>query len=165
MPSEAKPAVVVRAAEIEQRATAFVHPWNPTSEIRAAFLGRAAGLRRTGVNLLRVPPGQSSFTYHAHLHEEEWLYVLAGRAIVDSGDVAHEVGAGDLIVFPTPSAPHQLRNVFAEDVVYLTGGEHAELDVVDFPRLGTRVVRIGDRATVYQLDDGAALPFPGIDRL
>ena len=49
--------------------------------------------------------------------------------------------------------------------MYLTGGEHAEQDVVDFPRLGTRVVRIGDRATVYRLDDGAALPFPGIDRL
>jgi uncharacterized cupin superfamily protein len=160
-----KPAVVLRAAEIEARSAPFAHPWNPASEMRAAFLGRAAGLARTGINVIRVPPGKESFTYHAHLHEEEWLYVISGRAIVESGDVQHEVGAGDLVAFPTPSQAHLLRNVFSEDVVYLSGGEHAELDVADFPRLGKRLVRIGERSTVYELDSGAALPFPGIDTL
>src|SRR5262245_3222605 len=94
MPHERKPAVVFRAAEIEERAHPFVHPWNPASEMRGAFLGRGAGLRRAGINLIRVPPGKEAFTYHAHLHEEEWLYVISGRALVDSGDATHEVGPG-----------------------------------------------------------------------
>lgn len=165
MSSERKPAVVMRAAEIEARATKFVHPWNPASEMYGAFLGRPAGLARTGINLVRIPPGKEAFTYHAHLHEEEWLYVVSGRALVDSGDVTHEVGPGDFVSFPTPSQAHQLRNVSAEDVVYLTGGEHAQLDVADFPRLGKRLVRIGDRCTVYELGAGEKFPLPGIDEL
>ncbi|HVV84920.1 MAG TPA: cupin domain-containing protein [Kofleriaceae bacterium] len=165
MPIERKPAVVMRAAEVEAHATPFVHPWNPKSEMRGAFLGRPAGLRRTGINLIRVPPGKESFTYHAHLHEEEWLYVLSGRAIVDSGDAQHEVGPGDFVAFPTPSQAHQLRNVFDEEVVYLTGGEHAELDVTDFPRLGKRVVRLDTAHAVYDLDDGEPMPVPGVDEL
>jgi hypothetical protein len=39
------------------------------------------------------------------------------------------------------------------------------MDVADFPRLGKRVVRIGQRATVYELDAGAPLPFPGFEQL
>ena len=165
MSSESKPAVVIRASAALERSVPFVHPWNPASEMRAAFLARSAGLIRTGLNLIRVPPGKESFTYHAHLHEEEWLYVISGRAIVDSGDEQHEVGAGDFVAFPTPSAPHQLRNVFTEDVVYLTGGEHAELDVADYPRHGKRLVRIGGNCAVYELDSGAAFPYPGIGKL
>ena len=165
MSLERKPAVVLRAAEIEQRTTTFVHPWNPRSDMRFAFLGRAAGLRRTGVNLIRVPPGKEAFAYHAHLHEEEWLFVVSGHAVVDSGDETHEVGPGDFVSFPTPSRAHQLRNVSSEDVVYLTGGEHSELDVAEFPRLGKRLVRVGDRCTVHSLADGEKFPLPGIDEL
>ena len=165
MSSEPKPAVVFRASAIEERSVAFVHPWNPASEMRAAFLSRPAGLSRTGLNIIRVAPGKESFPYHAHLHEEEWLYVISGRAIVDSGAEQHEVGPGDFVAFPTPSAPHQLRNVFTEDVVYLTGGEQAELDVADYPRLGKRLVRIGSKCAVYELDSGAAFPYPGVGKL
>lgn len=160
-----KPAHVVRAAEVEAQTQAFRHPWNPRSEMRAAWLGGTAGLTRTGVNLLRLPPGGESFTYHAHLHEEEWIYLVSGRAILDDGDAQHELAAGDFVAFPTPSQAHQLRNPHGEDVVYLSGGERAQIDVTDFPRLGKRVVRIGQRATVYELDTGEPLPFPGFDRL
>jgi uncharacterized cupin superfamily protein len=165
MSTPRKPAHVVRAAEVEAQTQAFRHPWNPRSEMRAAWLGGTAGLTRTGVNLLRLPSGGESFTYHAHLHEEEWIYVVSGRAILDDGDAQHELAAGDFVAFPTPSQPHQLRNPYGEDVVYLSGGERAQIDVTDFPRQGKRVVRIGQRATVYELDTGEPLPFPGFDRL
>jgi uncharacterized cupin superfamily protein len=165
MPDPRKPAHVVRADAIAAQTRPFVHPWNPRSEMRAAWLGGSAGLTRTGVNLLRLPPGNESFTYHAHLHEEEWIYIVSGRAVLDDGDACHELGAGDFAAFPTPSQPHQLRNPFDADVVYLAGGERAQLDVVDFPRLGKRVVRVGNRATVHELDGGTPLPFPGFDLL
>ena len=158
-----KPALIIRAAESSASAATFRHPWNPLSEMHGAILGRAAGLERTGLNLIRVPPGKESFTYHAHLHEEEWIYILSGRATVESGGVAHEVAAGDFIAFPTPSEPHILRNTSSEDVVYLTGGERAPFDIADFPRDGKRMVRIGERATVYDLAGGSAFPFPGVD--
>jgi hypothetical protein len=49
--------------------------------------------------------------------------------------------------------------------VYLAGGERTALDVVDFPREGKRAVRIGDRATVYELAGGTPFPFPGTEQL
>ena len=160
-----KPARVIRAAEAAASGGTFSHPWNPSSEMHGAMLGRVAGLERTGVNLIRVPPGKESFTLHAHLHEEEWVYLLSGHAVVESGGAVHEVAAGDFIAFPTPSEPHVLRNTSGEDVVYLTGGERAPFDVADFPRDGKRMVRIGERATVYDLAGGAAFPFPGIEEI
>ncbi|HWO24119.1 MAG TPA: cupin domain-containing protein [Kofleriaceae bacterium] len=160
-----KPAQIVRAAEAAARSGTFQHPWNPQSEMTGSLLSRAAGLERAPVNLLRIPPGKESFTYHAHLHEEEWIYVLSGRAVVQSGETVHEIAAGDFVAFPTPSEPHILRNTSAEDVVYLTGGERAPFDVADYPREGKRMVRLGDRATVYDLASGTPFPFPGTEPL
>jgi uncharacterized cupin superfamily protein len=165
MTIERKPAVVLRAADVEAHTADFVHPWQPTSRCRAAFLAGPAGLTRTGVNLIRLPPGGDSFTFHAHLHEEEWIYVLSGRAVLESGDTVEEVTAGDLVALPAPQAPHQLHNRSDADVVYLTGGERPSFDVVDFPRDGKRVVRSGERATAYPLEAGEALPFPGVEPL
>ena len=158
-----KPARVIRAAEAAASGRTFQHPYNPSSEMHGAMLGRPAGLERTGVNLIRVPPGKESFAYHAHLHEEEWVYILSGRAVVESGGTVHEVAAGDFVAFPTPSEPHLLRNTSGEDVVYLTGGERAPFDVADFPRDGKRIVRLGERATVYELAGGAAFPSPNLE--
>jgi uncharacterized cupin superfamily protein len=166
MAESRKPARVVCADQIQAQTQTFVHPWNPKSEMRAAWLGGAAGLVRTGVNLLRLPPGGESFTYHAHHHEEEWIYIISGRAILDDGDAQHELGPGDFVAFPAPSQAHQLRNTSAADVVYLSGGERAELDVSDFPKLGKRMVRIGNKIAVYDLDDTQPPPaFPGIEPL
>src|SRR5687768_4447018 len=108
--ADRKPAHILRAAEIEATSGTFSHPWNERSEMRGAMLGRPAGLTRTGLNLITIPPGKEAFVFHAHLHEEEWIYILSGRATIDDGDRQHEVGPGDFIAFPTPSQAHQLRN-------------------------------------------------------
>ena len=165
MTIERKRAVVLRAADIETHSVDFVHPWNPTSAIHGSFLAAPAGLKRTGVNLIRLRPHNQSFTYHAHLHEEEWVYILSGRAVVESDGERTEVGAGDFIAFATPQAPHQLINDSDEDVVYLTGGERPQLDVVDFPRLGKRMVRVDEAAAVYELDSAVDWPIPGAKKL
>jgi uncharacterized cupin superfamily protein len=163
--SEPKPARIQRAAEITAQSQSFTHPWNPNSEMHGAQLGRPGGLVRSGINVIRVPAGKEAFTFHAHLHEEEWIYILSGRALLDLGDESHELGAGDFVAFPTPSQPHQLRNPFDADVVYLTGGESADFDVADYPRLGKRMVRVGMRATVYDLETGQPFPYPEVERL
>jgi uncharacterized cupin superfamily protein len=142
---------LVRAAA---RPAAFEdsHPLNPASLIFMTPLSRIVGLQRIGISLGRVPPGKESFVYHSHRREEEFLYILSGRGIAEIDDEELEVGAGDFLGFPTPSIAHHLRNPFAEDLVYLMGGEHKEVEVADFPRLGKRFIRDGDEVSVVDVD-------------
>jgi uncharacterized cupin superfamily protein len=155
--NEEKPRLL-RAADIAARATSYSHPWNPQSEVRLTILASLTGLERTGVDLARIAPGKESWVYHAHHREEEWAYVISGRALVEIGDETHEIGAGDFVGFATPSPAHHIRNPFAEEFVYLCGGEHQHTEIVDFPRLGRRLVREGDQRLVYDIAD--ANPFP-----
>jgi uncharacterized cupin superfamily protein len=157
-PTNTKP--LVRAREIAASEESYSHPWNPRSEIHGVPLAPLTGLKRTGVTLVRVPPGKESFAYHSHHAEEEWIYVLSGRGVAEIDDQEHEVGPGDFMGFATSSVAHHLRNPFDADLVYLMGGESRELEVADFPRLGRRMVRRGAAIEVYRLDAGKV--FPGV---
>jgi uncharacterized cupin superfamily protein len=145
---------LLRKADIEALQTTFSHPWNPQSEIRGTWMGRRAGLKRTGVSLGRLAPGKESFAYHSHHMEEEWVYVLSGRAIAHIDGQDHELGPGDFVAFPTPSVAHQMANPFDEELVYLMGGENREHEVADFPTLGRRMVKLAGELTIYKLADG-----------
>ena len=148
---------IVRAADIAAHSQQFSHPWNPDSEMHGTQLARSVGLKRTGVNLIRVPEGKESYVYHSHQHEEEWIYVLSGRAIALIDDVEYQVAPGDFIGFPAPSVAHLMRNPGPGELVYLSGGENREFDVAEFPKLGKRMVRSGQRVDVY--DQADAQPF------
>src|SRR5215831_2361726 len=136
---------IVRAADIAAHGQEFAHPWNPQSKMIGTQLARGVGLKRTGVNFMRVPPGKESFVYHSHRYEEEWLYILSGSAtaLIDGQEFA--IGAGDFIGFPTPSVAHLLRNTGKEDLVYLAGGENRDFEVAEFPTLGKRMVKMGQQ--------------------
>lgn len=142
---------IVRAADIAAHAQEFSHPWNPESLMRGTQLARSVGLRRTGVNLIRIPAGKESFAYHSHQHEEEWLYILAGRGVALIDGVEYDVGAGDFIGFPTPSVAHHLTNPGPDELVYLVGGENRDNEIADFPKLGKRIVRRGKEVDVVDL--------------
>jgi uncharacterized cupin superfamily protein len=139
---------------------AIEHPLNSDSEVYIRPLSVLTGMTRVAVSLSRVPPGKESFVYHSHNHEEEFLFILSGRAIVEVDDEDIEVAAGDFLGFPTPSVAHNLRNPFEEDVVYLMGGEHRDFEVGIFPRLKKRLIRDGASASI--VDDAALQTFrPG----
>ena len=144
---------LVRAADIAAHAQEFSHPWNPNAEMRGTQLARSVGLKRTGVNFIRVPAGKESFVYHSHRYEEEWMYVLAGSGVAFIDDQEFPIAAGDFMGFPTPSVAHLLRNTGTEDLVYLAGGENREFDVAEFPTLNKRMVRMGQQVDVYDADD------------
>jgi uncharacterized cupin superfamily protein len=144
---------IVRAADIAAHSQQFSHPWNPASEMHGTQLARSVGLKRTGVNFIRVPAGRESYVYHSHYYEEEWLYILSGRALALIDDVEYEVGAGDFIGFPAPSVAHLLRNPGPADLVYLSGGESRDYEVAEFPKLGKRMVRRGQQVDVYDIAD------------
>ena len=158
--SDPKP-LLLRPAAIKEMEKTFSHPWNPQSSVSTAFLGRALGLRRTGVNISRVPPGKESFLPHSHHREEEWIYILSGHGIAEIEGAEHDVGPGDFMAFPTPSVVHHLRNPFAQELVYLMGGEHLEFEVEDFPGVGKRMLRRGAAVDIYNLTD--AKPFGPIE--
>ena len=146
---------IVRAADIAAHSQEFSHPWNPDSDMRGTQLARSVGLKRTGVNFIRVPPGKESYVYHSHQNEEEWIYVLSGKAIAFIDDVEYEVNAGDFIGFPAPSVAHHMRNPGPADLVYLVGGENRENEIVEFPTLGKRMERRGRQMDVYDVEPDA----------
>jgi len=153
---------LLRANDIRGNQISFSHPWNPKSEVTCTLLSRKAGLSRTGVSIVRIAPGKESFAYHLHHREEEWIYIMSGRgvALIDGNE--YELGSGDFVAFPTPSVPHNMSNPFDAELVYLMGGENAEHEIADFPKLGKRMVRLGESIEVYKLADGEpfALPEP-----
>ena len=144
---------IVRGADIAAHAQEFSHPWNPASLMRGTQLGRSVGLKRTGVNFIRVPPGKESFVYHSHRYEEEWMYVLSGSGVALIDGQEFPIDAGDFLGFPTPSVAHLLRNTGSEDLVYLAGGENREFEVAEFPTLNKRMVRMGQQVDIYDADD------------
>ena len=138
--------VLLRASDVqalpeERRA----HNLNPAFVRHTRSLGDAAGLTTLGVHLVRLEKGDTSSVLHFHHQDEEWIYILSGKGTARIGDDEHEVGPGDFMGFPAGSAPHNLYNPHAEDLVYLVGGNRWPFDVCDYPKIGKRRYRINGK--------------------
>jgi uncharacterized cupin superfamily protein len=132
----------------------FQHPLNPATVVFMRNLGDATSLERLGVWIVRVPPEHESFPYHCHYDEEEFVYVLSGRGVLEAGEETFEIGPGDFMGFPAGPIAHQIRNPHETDLIYLTGGERRSIaGVADFPKLRKRMVRVGKEAMVTDFDD------------
>ena len=159
-----------RKAEIEAKEFAFTHPWNPNSRsctrTWAAHSHCNPGSRKPFPNsrrrfnssrryrLRKRNSGRDSLVEHMHHREEEWIYILSGRAVAIIDGERYEMAAGDFAAFPTPSVTHNLSNPYDETVVYMMGGEHADSEIADFPDLDRRMVRLGDDMQIFRLSDG-----------
>jgi uncharacterized cupin superfamily protein len=150
--------IVRAAARTPESAEADSHPLNERSRVVGHGLARPAGLKAIGLWELTIPPGKESFVYHRHHREEEFIYVLAGRGIVEIEDEEHEVGPGDFVGFP-PGTAHHLRNPYDLDLRYLSGGQNLESEVADFPRHDRRMVRIGPNGAMYAISAAQELPW------
>jgi uncharacterized cupin superfamily protein len=156
--TEARPNLyLLRAADIAARSQTFSHPWNARSEVTGYQLAKATGLRRTGVNLMRVGPGKEALIYHSHWTEEEWMYILAGRGVARIDGSEYEVGAGDFMAFPVPGVAHHVSNPFDAELVYLVGGENRDVEIADFPDLGKRMFKHPKGVDIFDLEN--AQPF------
>lgn len=145
---------ILRKSDIESNAFSFSHPWNPKSEIVGTMMGRLAGLKRTGVSLVKLPPGKESFAYHMHHREEEWIYILAGTAVTTIDGSEYTLRTGDFVAFPTPSVAHIMANRTDQELIYMMGGENLAHEVADFPELDRRMVKLDDELSIYRLSDG-----------
>ncbi|WP_345294158.1 cupin domain-containing protein [Luteimonas vadosa] len=145
---------ILRKTEIDAAEFSFSHPWNPKSGIVGTMMGRLAGLERTGVSLVRLPPGKESFAYHMHHREEEWVYVLSGKAVTTIDGQEYVLDEGDFVAFPTPSVAHIMANRTDQELTYLMGGENLPDEVADFPTLDRRMVKLNNELSIYKLSDG-----------
>ncbi len=146
----ADPRHIVRTRDIDwAQVRAGRHPFNPESEMRKVGLGDQTGMRRVLTNLIRLPPGKESFIAHAHAVEEEFIFILEGSGQVTLDGVAHDVGPGDFIGFPTDGVVHGFRNTGEGDLLYLTAGERARLEVAEMPSIGKTAVFKPGGVTMY----------------
>jgi uncharacterized cupin superfamily protein len=128
------------------------HPFNPASEMRMVPLGGATGLKRIGVNLIRIPPGKESFIPHAHSIEEEFVFVLEGAGEVVLDGVAHPIGPGDFVGFPIDGVVHSVVSKGPGDLVYLTAGTNGAVEVADMPSIGKTTVFRNGTMTLFGAD-------------
>ena len=97
-------------------------------------LGDAAGLTDFGVNLVRLPPGAWSSQRHWHSHEDEFLIVVSGEAVLVTNEGEQVMRAGECAAFPKGAADgHHLINRTDAEVVYLEAGSRSVDDVVVYP--------------------------------
>ena len=125
------------------------HPFNPDSEMKMARLGDQTGMKRVLTNLVRLPPGKESFIAHSHAVEEEFIFVLEGTGEVTLDGEAHAVGPGDFVGFPTDGVVHGFRNTGTSDLLYLTAGERARVEIAQMPNIGKTTIFRPGRITMF----------------
>ncbi|HEX7776606.1 MAG TPA: cupin domain-containing protein [Parvibaculum sp.] len=134
---------------------AHVHQFNANAVRHTRSLGDLAGVAGMGLHLVRIEPGRDTTEHHFHGQDEEFLYVISGRALATIGDETFPVGPGDVMAFPRNSPAHSMHvpGDAAEDFVYLMGGTRSPVDVCTYPRLRRRMYRIDGAKEYVELDD------------
>jgi uncharacterized cupin superfamily protein len=97
-------------------------------------LGDLFGLTSFGVNLTRLAPGGESALRHAHVRQDEFVYILQGRPTLVSDAGATLLQPGMCAGFRGGSGDaHHLVNETSEDVVYLEIGDRLPGDSATYP--------------------------------
>lgn len=120
-----RPPFIVSSADV--RETSHRYPGSDEDMSPSRAIGRAAGLLRIGVHLVRVAPGTRTSFPHAEEDEEEFVYVVEGEVDAWVDGVLHRMRAGDLAAFPAGTGIcHTFLNDGARDAILLSGGEAAK---------------------------------------
>ena len=134
--SSAHPVAVV-AAHAPPRAKASNYPEPFASRVKDRIkrpLGDLFGLMSFGVNLTTLKPGAMSALRHAHVKQDEFVYILEGEPtlITDAGRARLKPGMCAGFKGGTGDA-HHLVNETEEDVVYLEIGDRLPGDAASYP--------------------------------
>jgi uncharacterized cupin superfamily protein len=122
-----RPPCIVSTSDVPEHVHCYPNSDEPMGPNR--FIGRAAGLRRIGINIQKLAPGQRSSWPHAEENEEEFVYVLEGAVDAWIDGEVFPMKAGDLAAFPAGTGIcHVLLNNSQNDVVLLVGGEAPKSD-------------------------------------
>jgi uncharacterized cupin superfamily protein len=131
----------------------------PGFRARRARIGHQAGTRRIGASLWEIDPGEAAYPYHAHLGEEELVFVLDGRPALRTPDGWRDVEPGEVLRFaPGDEGAHQLVNRSDAVVRFLAISTQDGPDIVlqpDSGKLGAyeRLPEGGGRRFWFRGDD------------
>ena len=102
-----------------------------------ASVGQLLGAKKLGYRLSIVPPGKRAWPYHAHLVNEEMVFVISGNGTLRYSDHEHPIKAGDVIAFvPGADKPHQIINTSERPIKYLCISTMEAPEVVLYPDSG-----------------------------
>ncbi len=137
MPAELSRPVALVADEEPPRAKSSNYPepfFSRMLKREKRPLGDLFGLSNFGVNLTRLAPGGESALRHAHIKQDEFVYILRGRPtlVTDAGRTALAPGMCAGFKAGTGDA-HHLVNETDEDVVYLEIGDRTPGDGASYP--------------------------------
>ena len=106
-------------------------------------LGDHAGIRNYGVNLTRIVPGGQSSSRHAHSHQDEFIYVLKGEAVLETNAGRQVLKAGMCAGFPAGASDgHHLQNRSGRDAVVLEiGSRRTAEDDTFYPDIDMQYLR------------------------
>lgn len=118
-------------------------------------LGDFFGLSNFGVNLTRLAPAAISALRHSHSRQDEFVYVLEGKAtlVTDAGE--WELVPGMCAGFKAGGEAHHLVNRTQADVVFLEVGDRSAGDAVEYPDDDLRAVLGADGKWVFLHKDGS----------
>ena len=93
------------------------------------------GAKNSLVSVYEIPPHKSAYPYHFHHNNEETFYILSGEGILKTPDGQRNVGAGELLFFPTgPAGAHKLTNCSdKENLVYIDFDVVHDIDIAVYP--------------------------------
>jgi uncharacterized cupin superfamily protein len=90
-----------------------------------------------GCGAFCVKPGKRAFPKHAHLANDEALYIVSGDGTLTVGDASESLVAGDFTMLPRGADfAHVLVNDGDEDLVYLCMSTMVMPEIVKYPDSG-----------------------------
>ncbi len=121
-------------------------------------LGDAGGLTQFGVALETLAPGARSSDRHWHEAEDEFLWMVAGEAVLIEETGETPLRPGDAVTWKAGEANgHMLHNRSDAPCQYLVVGTRAKGDVVHYPDLGRARRRDADGHWVLTDRNGEVL--------
>jgi uncharacterized cupin superfamily protein len=108
--------------------------------------------RSLGCTLYEVAPGKRAFPMHAHLANEEAIFVLEGEGTMRMGDRDFPVRAGDYVTMPPgKESAHQLVNTSKAPIRYLCFSTMRSPEIAFYPdsgKVGLSAVAEQDRMRI-----------------
>jgi len=155
--SSTKPPAATKAADVPARTWRTNYPEQFATRVAGREkrqLGEVFGLKNFGVNMTRLAPGAESALRHAHVKQDEFVYILEGNPTLHTNEGRVRLEPGMCAGFRAGSGDaHHLCNETGSDVVYLEIGDRTPNEEVEYPDDDLRVAVI-DGKTRYTRKDG-----------
>jgi uncharacterized cupin superfamily protein len=141
----------------ESNATSCPEKFKPLNSRRwNRRLGDHAGLKNFGVNLTRVEPGGQTSARHAHIRQDEFIWVIEGEVVLETNEGGQTLQPGMCAGFAAGSGnAHRFVNKTATDVLLLVVGDRTPFDEVTYPDIDNHARAGADGKYVHTRKDGS----------